>query len=35
MAEHMAKAIICGADLVSVDTALLVAIGLPCLPRCP
>ena len=27
MAEHMAKAIICGADLVSVDTALLVAIG--------
>jgi hypothetical protein len=27
MAEHMAKAIICGADLVGVDTALLVALG--------
>jgi hypothetical protein len=27
MAEHMAKAIICGADLVAVDTALLVALG--------
>jgi hypothetical protein len=27
MAEHMAKAIICGADLVAADTALLVAIG--------
>jgi len=27
LAEHMAKAIICGADLVAVDTALLVAIG--------
>jgi hypothetical protein len=26
-AEHMAKAIICGADLVAVDTALLVALG--------
>jgi hypothetical protein len=26
-AEHMAKAIICGADLVGVDTALLVALG--------
>jgi len=25
--EHMAKAIICGADLVTVDTALLVALG--------
>jgi hypothetical protein len=25
--EHMAKAIICGADLVAVDTALLVALG--------
>jgi hypothetical protein len=25
--EHMAKAIICGADLVGVDTALLVALG--------
>jgi len=31
LAEHMAKAIICGADLVAVDTALLVAwdAGLP------
>jgi hypothetical protein len=27
VAEHMAKAIICGADLVAVDTALLVALG--------
>ena len=27
MAEHMAKAIICGADLVAADTALLVALG--------
>jgi hypothetical protein len=27
LAEHMAKAIICGADLVSVETALLVALG--------
>jgi hypothetical protein len=27
LAEHMAKAIICGADLVSVDTALLISIG--------
>ena len=27
MAEHMAKAIICGTDLVAVDTALLVAVG--------
>lgn len=27
LAEHMAKAIICGADLISVDVALLVAIG--------
>jgi hypothetical protein len=27
LAEHMAKAIICGADLVAVDTALLVALG--------
>jgi hypothetical protein len=27
MAEHMAKAIICGADLVAVDTALLAALG--------
>jgi hypothetical protein len=27
LAEHMAKAIICGADLVAVDTALLVSIG--------
>jgi ferredoxin len=27
LAEHMAKAIICGADLVSVDTALLSALG--------
>jgi hypothetical protein len=27
LAEHMAKAIICGADLVAVDAALLVAIG--------
>jgi hypothetical protein len=27
LAEHMAKAIICGADLVGVDTALLVAFG--------
>jgi hypothetical protein len=26
-AEHMAKAIICGADLVGVDTSLLVALG--------
>jgi glutamate synthase domain-containing protein 2 len=25
--EHMAKAIICGADLVAIDTALLVALG--------
>jgi hypothetical protein len=25
--EHMAKAIICGADLVAVDTAMLVALG--------
>jgi glutamate synthase domain-containing protein 2 len=25
--EHMAKAIICGADLVAVDTALLVSLG--------
>jgi len=35
MAEHMAKAIICGADLVGVDTALLVALGWPRLPRRP
>jgi len=27
LAEHMAKAIICGADLVAVDTALLAALG--------
>jgi hypothetical protein len=27
LAEHMAKAIICGADLVAVNTALLVALG--------
>jgi glutamate synthase domain-containing protein 2 len=27
MAEHMAKAVICGADLVAVDTALLVSLG--------
>jgi hypothetical protein len=27
LAEHMAKAMICGADLVAVDTALLVALG--------
>ena len=27
LAEHMAKAIICGADLVAVDTALLVSLG--------
>ncbi len=27
LAEHMAKAIICGADLVAVDTSLLVALG--------
>jgi hypothetical protein len=27
LAEHMAKAIICGADLVSVDATLLVALG--------
>jgi hypothetical protein len=27
MAEHMAKAIICGADLVAADTALLIALG--------
>jgi hypothetical protein len=27
LAEHMAKAVICGADLVAVDTALLVALG--------
>ena len=27
MAEHMAKAIICGADLVAADTALLVSLG--------
>jgi len=27
LAEHMAKAIICGADLAAVDTALLVALG--------
>jgi hypothetical protein len=27
LAEHMAKAIICGADLVAVDTTLLVALG--------
>jgi hypothetical protein len=27
LAEHMAKAIICGADLVAVDTALLIALG--------
>jgi len=27
LAEHMAKAIICGADLVGVDTSLLVALG--------
>lgn len=27
LAEHMAKAIICGSDLVAVDTALLVALG--------
>jgi hypothetical protein len=27
LAEHMAKAIICGADLISVDVTLLVAIG--------
>ncbi len=27
LAEHMAKAILCGADLVATDTALLVALG--------
>jgi hypothetical protein len=27
LAEHMAKAIICGSDLVAVDTALLIALG--------
>ena len=27
LAEHMAKAIICGADLVAVDTSLLIALG--------
>jgi len=27
LAEHMAKAIICGADLVAVDTALLISLG--------
>ena len=27
LAEHMAKAIICGADLVAVDTPLLIALG--------
>jgi NAD(P)H-dependent flavin oxidoreductase YrpB (nitropropane dioxygenase family) len=27
LAEHMAKTIICGADLVAVDTSLLVALG--------
>jgi hypothetical protein len=27
LAEHMAKAILCGADLVAVDTALLAALG--------
>jgi hypothetical protein len=27
LAEHMAKTIICGADLIGVDTALLVALG--------
>lgn len=27
LAEHMAKAIICGSDLVAVDTALLVSLG--------
>ncbi len=27
LAEHMAKAILCGADVVGVDTALLVALG--------
>ena len=27
LAEHMAKAIICGADLVALDTPLLVALG--------
>jgi len=27
LAEHMAKTIICGADLIAVDTALLVALG--------
>jgi hypothetical protein len=27
LAEHMAKAIICGADLVAIDTPLLVALG--------
>jgi hypothetical protein len=27
LAEHMAKAIICGSDLIAADTALLVAIG--------
>ena len=32
LAEHMAKAIICGADVVAVDTPLLVALGLPRLP---
>jgi hypothetical protein len=27
LAEHMAKAVICGADLVAADTALLIALG--------
>jgi hypothetical protein len=27
LAEHMAKAVICGADLVAVDTVLLIALG--------
>jgi hypothetical protein len=27
LAEHMAKAIICGSDLVAVDTAMLIALG--------
>ena len=35
LAEHMAKAIICGADLVAVDTAAAGGSGLPRLPRRP
>ena len=33
LAEHMAKAIICGADLVAIDIPLVVGLGVPAVRR--